>query len=205
MRKTRVTLLLTFPLYVASVVDSDAQQSTTRGWVLGLDFGIAAVSFEDAPSDVGGVVGARVGYGLNRVVAPYVGLYEADAKAPNLGFDDVTFGHVDFGVRLHLAGSHRWWVPYADVAVSFWPVTDVVANGKRTKTDFTGEPTLSIGGGLAMYLSESWVVDVNFKWATGRFTGVPVPNIAAGDIGWHALRNIDATSTRLTLGLSWWP
>ena len=61
-----------------SVVDGNAQQSTTKGWVFGFDLGGAAVSVENKPSDGAGLVGARVGYGLNRILTVYLSAYEAD-------------------------------------------------------------------------------------------------------------------------------
>ena len=41
-------------------------------------------------------------------------------------FDNVTFAHVDLGVRLQLPDVRRPWVPYADLALTYWPVRDVV-------------------------------------------------------------------------------
>ena len=102
----------------------------------------------------------------------------------------MTFSHVDVGVRLHLAGRRRW-VPYGDLALTFWRISDVVRNGHPTTTDLTSAPTLGIGGGLAIYLSESWALDLNVKTARGRFSGAAPP--------------LDAASARLGVGLAWWP
>ena len=97
-----------------SVVDGNAQQSTTEGWVFGFDLGGAAVSVENKPSDGAGLVGARVGYGLNRILTVYLSAYEADVDVLGFdAFDKVTFSHVDLGVRLHLANRRRRWVPSA--------------------------------------------------------------------------------------------
>ena len=69
-------------------------------------------------------MGARVGSGLNRILTLYLSAYEADVDVLELdAFDKVKFGHVDLGVRLHLANSRSRWVPYGDLAVTFWPVT----------------------------------------------------------------------------------
>ncbi len=77
--------------------------------------------------------------------------YETDVDVQEFdAFDKVTFGHVDFGMRLHLANSGRRWVPYGDLAVTFWPVSDILKNGERTTTDFSGRPPYSLGGGLAI-------------------------------------------------------
>ena len=57
-----------------------------------------------------------------QVVIPYCQVRERVAEA----FDNVTFAHVDLGVRLQLTDVRRPWVPYADLALTYWPVRDVV-------------------------------------------------------------------------------
>ena len=149
-----------------------------------------------------------VGYGLNRIIALHLGIYEADLDVQEFdAFDKVTFGHVDLGLRLHLANSLRRWVPYGDIAFTFWLVSDVLKNGEHTTTDFSGLPTFSLGGGLAIYLSEAWALDANFKGAKGAFKDVPVDNISVGggEQHVHTFLDIDAESARLTVGVSWWP
>ena len=154
-------------------------------------------------------MGARVGYGLNRIVTLYLAAYEADVDVQEFdAFDKVTFGHLEVGVRLHLANSRRRWIPYGDIAFTSWPVSDVLKNGERTTTDFTGRPTLSLGGGLAIYLSEAWALDVNFKRGrNGGFKDVEIGNISAGGSEQHShtFLSIEAASARLTVGVSWWP
>ncbi len=151
MTKALAAMVFSVVLWLGSVVDARAQQSTTQGWVFGFDLGGAAVSFENQPRDGAGLVGARVGYGFNRIFTAYVAAYEADVDVREFdGFDKVTFGHVELGMRLHLLNKGRRWVPYGDVAATFWPVSDILKNGSRTTTDFTGRPPYSLGGGLAL-------------------------------------------------------
>ena len=172
----------------------------------GVHSGAAAVSFGGDPSDGAALVGARIGHGLNPVVAPYVGVAYAAIETSGLEvFDSVTFGYVDLGVRLHLAHGPRGWVPYGDLALTFWPVTDVFETGERA-ADFTGMPPLGVGGGLLIYLSEARALDVNVKWGRGTFKDVPV-----GDDPAHGTRgrpdaplDLDAASVRLAVGISWW-
>ncbi len=208
MTATRVTLLCSVLSCVGSVVDVGAQPSTTEGLVLGLDVGGAAVSFENAPRDGAGLVGARIGYGFNRVVTAYLAAYEADVDVRAFeGFDNVTFGHLDLGMRLHLTNGRRRWVPYGDVTITLWPVSDVLENGQQTTSDFNGLPTSSLGGGLAIYLSDTLALDVNVKAARGLFKDIPVGNILDEGREQHAHRFLDlgAESVRFTIGVSWWP
>ena len=178
-------------LWLACAAEVGAQPAATQGWAFGLGTGAAAVSFGSGPGDGAALVGLWIGYGLNRIVTPYLGGAYADIRSRGLeAFDRLTFSHVDLGVRLHVAGRRRW-VPYGDLAVTFWRVSDVLRNGKRTAADFASVPTLSAGGGLAVYLSESWALDLNVKAARGTLSG-------------NALA-LDAASFRLGFGLSWWP
>ena len=208
MTKALATMLFSVLLCLGSVVDGNAQQSTTQGLLVGLDFGGATVSFNNMPSDSAGLVGGRIGYGFNRIFTAYVAAYEADVDVREFdGFDKVTFGHVDLGIRLHLANSRRRWVPYGELAITIWDVSDVLKNGEQTTTDFKGRPTSSLGGGLAIYLSDGLALDVNFKVAEGLFKDIPVGNILdeGREHHVHTFLDLGAASARFTVGLSWWP
>lgn len=208
MVKALVTTLVSVLLCLGSATGARAQQSTMQGWIFGFDLGGGAISIENEPSDGAGLVGARVGYGVNRIVTVYASAYEADVDVQNVeGFDKVTFGHADVGVKLHLADSRRRWVPYGDLAITFWPVSDVLEHGERTTTDFAGRSNYSLGGGLAIYLSEAWAVDMNAKWGKGGFRDVEVGNLVnrGSEPHVHTVRDVYAESTRFTVGISWWP
>ena len=191
---------------LAYVVEGGAQPSRTQGWVAGVHSGAAAVSFGGDPADGAALVGARIGHGFNPVVAPYVGVAYAAIESRGLeAFDSVTFGYVDLGVRLHLAPGLRRWVPYGDLALTFWPVTDVIEK-EELAADFKGMPILGAGGGLLIYLSAARALDVNVKWGRGTFEDVP-----AGYVPVHGPRgrpdaplDLDAASVRLAIGISWW-
>ncbi len=200
--------LLPLLFCLTSVSEAGAQPSRPQGWVVGLGFGRAAVSFDGDPRDGAGLVSMRIGRDLNRIVAPYLGMAYADIESRGLeAFDNVTFGHVDLGVRLHVDDARRRWVPYGDLALTFWPVNDVVRNGGPTATHFMSMPTLSVGGGLAVHLSASWALDVNVKAGKGTFRNVPTGNIPAGRTGGgpNTVLDLDAASARLSIGFSWWP
>ena len=201
------TMLFSILLCFGSVVEGSDQQSATQGWIFGFDLGRDAVSFEIKPSDRGVLVGPRVGYGLNRIVTLYASASYADIEIQDFdAFDKVTVAHVDYGVRLHPVNSRRW-VPYGDIALTFWPVSDVLKNGEQATTDFSGLPTFSLGGGLVIYLSEAWAFDVNFKLGKGYFKDVEVDNILDGGTSEHLHNFLDihAKSARLSVGVSWWP
>ena len=83
-------------------------------------------------------MGLRIGYGLNRIVTPYFGGEYADIRSRGLeAFDRMTFAHVDLGVRLHLAGGRRRWVPYGDLALTGGKTAATIADSGGYSVVFT--------------------------------------------------------------------
>lgn len=179
------------------------QESTTRGLNVGVHFQAAALSIQGGDSDGGGGMGARVGYGLNRIVTLYV---EGDGIAiDSEGSDEVkgtwTLGHFDLGARFHFANALRSWVPYLDVAIGgrFAGIKDLKVNGEdQPDIDFNGG-AFSFGGGISYYFSQTFAMDLGLKFTGGEFTEV---SVGAGSLSGL---DIDASSTRLKLGIVWWP
>ena len=201
-------ILLPVLLCLGCGIEASAQPVITQGWTLGIESGATTVSFGSDPGDGAVLVGVRIGHGLNRIATPYLGMAYGTIDTRGLeAFDKVKFGHVDIGARLHLPNARRRWVPYGDVALTFWLVTDVLRDGEWTATDFTSGPTFSVGGGVAIYLSDTWALDVNVKAGNGTFRDSPVGSLPAeaarGRPG--TLLDLDATSVRLGVGVSWWP
>ncbi|MCY4638095.1 MAG: outer membrane beta-barrel protein [Acidobacteria bacterium] len=206
-RSRFVRILLAVGFCLGCAAEGSAQTARTRGWTLGLDSGATTVSFGSDPGDGAVLVGVRMGHGLNRIVTPYLGMGYGTIDSHGIeAFDKVKLGHVDIGARLHLAAGRRRWIPYGDLALTFWLLTDVLENGEWTSTDFTSRPTPSVGGGLAIYLSEAWALDVNIKAGKGRFQDVPVDSIPKGGTSRHlgSLLDLDAASVRVGVGVSWW-
>ena len=197
------TMLASVLLCLGTASDGSAQQPTTQGLMVGLDVGATVASFEYLPRDTGVSAGFRAGYGLNRIVALYLGVYEVDIDTPQLEtLDGVTkSGHYDLGFRLHLPGGSRRWVPFGEVALTFWPVSRALENGERIANDFTGA-TMSLGGGVSVYVSEVLALDVSVKWGRGEFDNVPIGDITTGGLD---ILDVDAESARFTVGVSWWP
>ncbi len=201
MIKTLAAMLFSVLLCPGRVVTASAQQSTTEGWVFGFDLGRTAVSFENAPSDAGGQYAIRVGYGLNRIVTLYLGIDEAEVDIQGFDqFDKMKFrGSYNLGARLHLTNISHRWVPYGDFALTDLILEDVSTNREQNTSDRYEATAVSLGGGLAIYLSDAWALDVNFKWSKGEFKNVRVGNNSVGGL------HIDAESSGFTIGVLWWP
>ncbi len=180
-----------------------AQQSTTRGFHVGAQLQGAAIEFQNGRRDAGGGLGAKAGYGFNRIVTVFV---EIDAAAVNVeNSPDLTgdwvLAHLDLGARFHFANALRRWVPYLEAAVGsrLVGVENGTSGGQTVRnTNFTGG-AFTVGGGLNVYLSQTVALDFGLKISSGEFTKVDVGVVSVGGL------DIDATSTRGGLGVVWWP
>ena len=110
-------------------------------------------------------------------------------------------GHADLGARFHFANSLRSWVPYLQAALSGRAVgvKDAVVEGTpETDVGFYGG-AFSLGGGIMFYFNETFAADLQLMWSGGEFTEVQVDNVTVEGL------EIEATSSRLNIGILWWP
>jgi opacity protein-like surface antigen len=179
------------------------QSSTTRGLNLAFHLQAAALSVEGGDSDGGGGAGLRIGYGVNRIVNVFLqmdGTTINARSAPELS-GEWSMAHADLGVRFHFANSLRSWLPYLEFALGGRAVsaTNVtVDQGVLDDIRFNGG-SFTLGGGISAYFTQGLALDVGLKLSAGEFNEI--------EVGALALRNlsIDAQSSRLSVGLVWWP
>ncbi len=181
-----------------------AQESTTRGFNAGIHVSGASLQVENNDRSNAGGGGILLGYGFNRTIELFLQLDGAQFDVADTEVDGTwTMGHADLGVRFHFANSLRSWVPYLQAALSgrAVSVSDAVLNQVTQSQDvsITGG-ALSIGGGIMFYFNEALAMDLQLAWSGGNFTEVDAGNVKV------TLNNpIDAQSSRLNIGLSWWP
>lgn len=181
------------------------QESTTRGLSLALYFQGASLEVEGGDPGNGGGGGLRVGYGINRTVTLFA---RADASSTDVEDADVEgqwkLAHVELGGRFHFANSLRSWVPWLEAAVGGRAVTveDARVEGdlaqQEAEVSFNGT-AFSLGGGLDVYLSEAWALDLGLAWTTGEFNEIEVGAVSVSGL------DLDAKSFRLNFGVVWWP
>lgn len=189
---------------IASVAATPAlaQRSTTRGIHIGAHLQGASLTVEDDDPVEGGGLGLRVGYGFNR---RFMGYLEADGIVFDVENPDLqgewTMAHVDLGVRYHFANSLRRWVPFLDAAVGARAVSveDATSEGEDVgKVTFSGG-AFSLGGGVSFFTSEKFALETLVKFTGGTFEQVDVGDVSVRNL------DIDASSFRFKLGVSWWP
>src|SRR5690606_14071075 len=107
----------------------------------------------------------------------------------------------DLGVRFHFANSLRKWVPYLQAAFTGRAVT---VDRARIDGDRFDEVTfngggLSLGGGIVLYPWETVGIDLQLMVTNGEFTEFDAGNVTVRGL------DVDANSSRLSVGASWWP
>jgi hypothetical protein len=181
-----------------------AQQSTTRGFMVGAHIGASSLKVRDSERSNGGGGGLVVGYGLNRVVTIFGQIDGSTVDVTNQPQADGTWalGQGDIGVRFHFANSLRSFVPYLQGALSIQTVnvTDIPASSPFTgqKVTFSGG-AFTLGGGLMLYVKESVAFDLGLLFSGGEFTEVRVGNATFSGF------DTNVQSTRFNIGVVWWP
>lgn len=181
-----------------------AQQSTTRGFNLGIHFTGASLKVQDGDRSNAGGAGLFFGYGFNRNLELFVQFDGAEFDVNDTDVDGKwTMGHADLGLRYNFANSLRSWVPYVQGAITgrAVSVSDAVVN-QVTQSDEVSliGGALTLGGGVIFYFNEKLALDLQLAWSGGRFTKVDI-----GSATIDLPDPLDANSSRFDVGLSWWP
>ena len=180
-----------------------AQESTTRGFNVGLHISGASLKVEDGDRHNAGGAGIMVGYGFNRTIQVF---FAADGAEFDVDDAEVqgtwTMAHADLGVRFHFANSLRRWVPYLQAALGGRVVS--VSNAEVNQQTQSENVSMSggsftVGGGILVYFNQTLAADVQLVWSDGEFTTIEAGNVSLSGF------DLDAQSSRLNVGISWWP
>jgi hypothetical protein len=180
-----------------------AQESTTRGLNLAVHLTGSGLDIEGgAEREDGAGAGILVGYGVNRNVMIFLQLEGAGFMVDNASVEgEWTMGHADLGARFHFGNTTRSWVPYLQAALSGRAVTvdrARINNVTYDQATFNGGG-FSLGGGLLVYPWETVAFELQLVGTGGRFTEIKRDNVTISGL------EIEATSGRFSVGLSWWP
>ncbi len=180
-----------------------AQESTTRGFNVGVHLSGQSITPEDGDRSNAGGAGLFLGYGFNRTIQLFLQFDGGEFDVQNAAVEgDWAMAHGDLGVRFHFANSLRSWVPYLQAALSGRAVS--VSNGALNQVTQSEDITLSgaaftVGGGILFYFNETLAADLQLALSGGRFTDVKVGTVTYNNA------EVDAQSTRFNIGVSWWP
>ena len=188
---------------VLLALPATAQVSTTRGLTLGLHASGGSLSIESQDRENAGGGGFHIGYGFNRRITIFAQADGADFDEQSTGAIEGawTMGHFDLGLRFHFANSLRRWVPYlqGSFGARAVSVSDPLVNGNPREEVGLSGPSLTLGGGLDFYFTETLALDVQLLFTGGEFTTIRVDRVSVDGF------DFDASSSRLNIGLAWWP
>jgi len=178
-------------------------RSNTQKLMLSLALGgtsIKSDEFENE-SESGGGFSLQAGWGFTRMFTLLV-----DASGAVLGDDDEEFVLVHFDLlgRLNFASAQRAWVPYIEGGLS----ARVAGQDDIAIVDETGSQTVDLeisgggftfGGGVQYHVRPEVSLGAGIRWTVGEFSTVKINNVSVDGF------ELDATSTRLMFGVTWWP
>lgn len=180
-----------------------AQESTTRGFTIGLHAmgGSLTPDGQSSRNAPGG--GLIVGYGVNRRVTIFAQTDAGEFEQATTGEIEGSWAlaHFDLGVRYNFANSLRSYVPFLIGALGARAISvdnPIVDGTPRDLVSISGA-AFTLGGGIDVYLSENWAVDLQVLLTGGEFTTIRIDNISQTGF------DFKASSSRLNLGLQWWP
>ena len=203
MRSTSVLLAAMLAITASvAVTPAAAQKSTTRGFSVAAHLQGASLQVEDDDPSGGGGLGVRVGYGFNRRFTGYLEFdgIAFDVENPELE-GEWTMGHADLGVRFNFANSLRRVVPFLDAAIGGRAVSveDATSDGEDVGTVTFSGGAFSLGGGVSFFTSEKFAIETLVKFTGGTFEQIDVGDVSVRNL------DIDASSFRFKIGVSWWP
>ena len=107
---------------------------------------------------------------------------------------------VDLGVQLNFGTARSAARPYGNLAFTYREETfDLGGDNQTVEIDFSGGG-VTLGGGLKYFLSRLVALDLGVDLTFGKFSDVRVGGITAQNV-----IDLDATSGRFTVGISWFP
>jgi hypothetical protein len=179
-----------------------AQKSTTRGFNIGAHLQGASLKVEDDDPEEGGGLGVRVGYGINRRFTTYLEVDAIQFDIPNPELEgEWAMAHIDLGLRYNFANSLRSWIPFLEGAVGARAVSveDATSDGEDVGTVTFSGGSLSLGGGISFFTSEKFAIETLMKFTGGTFEQIDVGDVSVRNL------DVDASSFRFKVGISWWP
>jgi len=186
-----------------SVADPAAKAHTSRLF-LGLGVNGSAIKADDADEGrSGGGLSFSLGWGFTPNIALVADLAGASMDAGD--GEQYGLGHADLLARFSLARAGHAFVPYVEAGLTGRAavqrdVTIIDDQGNPQTGDLSISGTgFTLGGGAQYFVARSLALGASLQWTTGQFNQATFQDATVDGY------EIDANSTRLTVGLSWYP
>jgi opacity protein-like surface antigen len=192
------------PLAAVSAQQPAPVRSNTEKLMLSFALGGASIDSDEleAERESGGGFSLQLGWGFNRLFTLLV-----DASGAVLGDDEDEFVllHGDLLGRFHFTGPQRAWVPFLEGGITGRVAgqDDIIIiddNGNPQQVDLeVSGGGFTFGGGLQYHVSPAVALGASLRWTVGEFSTVKFNNVSIDGF------ELDATSARLNLGVTWRP
>ncbi len=177
-----------------------AQNSRAHGFVIGGHVQASSIVIEDSDRSNGGGGGIMLGYGMSNGLAVF-GQYDianVDVRNQPQTEGSWTHAHVDLGFRYHFQRPAKSVVPWVATA---WTVTDLALTNPLAddEIELMGS-AVSVGGGVMLYPTEHFAFDIGLLFAWGSYDEAKLDGVDA-----TISEALSSQSTRLNMGVAWWP
>jgi hypothetical protein len=204
MKTLRTLLVLAATLPAVAQAQRATPLFGAKGLFLGAALNGSSVKIDefsedgDDDTESGGGLSIFGGWGFTPQLALFI---EGSAASLDTEGDSWTLSHGDLGLRYHFTGATRKFVPFVQGAFTarMASIDDIEFEGDDdVDIEITGTG-LTLGGGFLYFFNRNLGLSTDLKWTTGEFDKVKVGSVSVEDL------DIDATSSRLNLGLTWFP
>lgn len=177
-------------------------RSNTTGLLAGLFLnGNSIDSDELDDSNTGGGFSAQLGWGFTPMFTILVGVSGAE-----MSDDPENFGlvHLDLLGRFSFRSGEHAFVPFLEVGMSARAagqddaIIGVNGSSQSGNLEMAGG-AFTFGGGFHYFVAPTVALGANLQISTGKFSTVEIDNVEVEGF------ELDATSSRLNLGLTWYP
>ena len=179
-------------------------KANTEKLMLSFALGGTSIKSDELEDDgeSGGGFSLQVGWGFTKLFTLLV-----DASGSVMDSDDEEFvlAHADLLGRFSFTNPRRAWVPFVEGGITGRVAgqDDIVVEGDDGPQEVDLEISgggLTFGGGLQYHVAPAWALGAGIRWTVGEFSTIKFNNVSVEDAF-----ELDATSTRLTVGVTWRP
>jgi hypothetical protein len=180
-----------------------APRSNTTGLLLGAALSGASIDSDDIESEPssGGGFELQLGWGFTPLFTLLAAANGSVLESDNVD-DRFVLVHFDLLARFSFRSPNNAFVPYVEGGISGRVAgqEDAVLDDEDDRVDLElSGGGFTLGGGFHYFVTPVLALGANLRVTAGEFDTIKFGNVSVEGL------EIDATSTRLSLGLTWYP
>ena len=181
-----------------------APRANTEKLMLSFAIGGTSIKSDELEDDgeSGGGFSLQAGWGFTKL---FTLLVDASGSVMDPDDDEFVLLHFDLLGRFNFTNPSRAWVPFVEGGLTGRVAgqDDIVVEGANGPQEVDLEISgggLTFGGGLQYHVAPAVALGASLRWTVGEFSTIKFNNVSVDDAF-----ELDATSTRLMLGVTWRP